>query len=385
MKRVFAAITVLTLLAGTAGAGQKSAPPRFRPNPRLAGMAEMTAAVVSEGYRGDHNVLDYSGMIYDRHRHRMLAFGGGHATRRFPSSVHEFDPSTLKWSELIESVPPSEYTRKNAVLDAAGKPLGGVKYKGRIQASSRHTYDGLVVLPNEDRMICVQRVGEIGGSYLDGKVYRECYKGTGMWIFDPVKREWSVSRKSGLALNHVGAAVWPQEPDWIYFYSQRMEFRAVNWKTEEVRKLPRPARGMGSSYAGLQYWPEGEAMVAFPRGTKAAPANKYMCTFDLKTRTWSRAEVKGEAPNTYDINAVYDSRCRVFVCFQGEHFHYFVPATKTWHKVKAEAARVVGVRGVRHRHAYDPVNNVHLIVGRRWKTVAFKLAEKPESLLAAAK
>ena len=263
-------------------------------------------------------------------------------------------------------------------VDKDGKALGGVKYKGRIQASSRHTYDGLVMALDQDVMLCLQRVGEIGGGYLDSKVYTDCYKGGGLWAFDPVKREWSVSKSSALAMNHVGTAIWPKEPDWVYVYAQTGEFRAVNRKTEEVRNLGRIAGGMGYSYAGLEYWPDEEALVAFPKGPKDNPKNHLMCKYDLAGKKWTTVEVQGDAPDTYDANVVYDSHNKAFVCCTGSGFYYYLPKENRWYKASADPALVQG--GVRHRHAYDPVDNVHLVVAGRWKTVAFKLADDPAKL-----
>ncbi|GMV79378.1 MAG: hypothetical protein AMXMBFR7_05620 [Planctomycetota bacterium] len=374
---------VLLSIAAASYAGEPAA--RFAPHPKLAGLAEKSALLASEGYKGDGNVLDFSGIVYDPHRHRFYAFGGGHATRKFPNSVHEFDPATLQWSELSPDISPKEYTRENALFDAEKKPLGGLRYQGKIYASSRHTYDGLVVPPNQSLMICTQLVGEIGGSYLDGTVYKECYKGSGLWTFDPVKREWSVSKKAGLAMNHVGSAVWPKEPDWIYFYAQTGTFRAVNWKTEEVRDLGKIPKGLPYSYAGLEYFPDEEALVALPRGPKETPQNKLFCKYDLKSGQWTTVETQGEAPATHDCNAVYDPRNRVFVVFAEGDFFYFSPRDNRWYKTGSNAEALVGEKMIRHRHDYDPVNNVHLIVGRGWKTVAFKLSDTPGSLPGTAK
>jgi hypothetical protein len=373
MRRAMLILSVL-VCAGNALAAEPA--PKFEPNPKLSGIPERTAAVISEGYKSVQGVLDYSGMVYDHHRHKILAFGGGHATS-FPTSVHEFDLQRLRWEQLIEDVPRAAFTKENSVLDKDGKALGGVKYKGKMWAASRHTYDGLVMAPAQCLMICAQQVSGAGLGYgMDAAGFR-AYVGQGLWIFDPLKREWSVSKANGLALNHLGAAVWPKEPDWVYFYSQTGQFRAVNWKTEEVRDLGKPAPGMSSSYAGLEYYPDEEALVAFPKGPKDSPANRVMCTYNLVARKWTTAEVQGDAPNTYDINVVYDARNKVFVCLSGGVFYYYSPRERRWSKVDADT----GLTGtVRHHHVYDPVDNVHIVVGGRWKTVAFKLADQPDRL-----
>lgn len=233
-------------------------------------------------------------------------------------------------------------------------------------------------------MVCLQKVGEIGARNSmpeRGALYTDHYKrdGRGLWIFDPVKREWSVSRTNRLALNHLGTAVRPSEPDWVYVVTQAGEFRAVNWRTEEVRTLEQAPRAMNSSYAGLEYWPDAEALIAFPRNKADENVNRVVCTYDLVARKWSTREVQGQAPKTYDINVVYDARNRVFVCFTDGFHYWYSPPENRWYKGSQKLADELTSR-IKHRHAYDPVNNVHIVVADRWKTFAFKLAESPARL-----
>jgi len=49
-------------------------------------------------------VSDYSGMVYDASQFKFFLFGGGHATT-YTDTVFEFNPSTLKWSELYAPSP----------------------------------------------------------------------------------------------------------------------------------------------------------------------------------------------------------------------------------------------------------------------------------------
>ncbi|MHC4917249.1 MAG: Kelch repeat-containing protein [Planctomycetota bacterium] len=374
-----AAIAILAAAFSIAVAGESGASaPRFKANPRLAGIPEKTARLVCQGHGGDRGVLAYSAIVYDRYRHKLLAFGGGHATS-FPTSVHEFDLDALKWQEISPDVPRSEFTKANAVMDKDGKPLAGVKWNGKLHASSRHTYDGLVMASEQCLMLVVGGVGNAGySSKLDNKIFRECYTGRGLWKFDPVKREWSVSKANGLAGSHVSSAIWPREPDWVYIKGK--DFRAVNWKTEEVRKLERPPKGW-VSLTGLEYYPEEEALVGFPKGSKKAPQNKLMLKYSLAAKKWSTTEVKGDAPGTHDVGTVYDPRSKVFVCCSGGYFYYYSPRENRWYKASGEVAEGLTEGGtVKHRHDYDPVNNVHIVVGGRWKTVAFKLSDQPGKL-----
>jgi hypothetical protein len=133
--------------------------------------------------------------------------------------------------------------------------------------------------------------------------------------------------------------------------------------------------------AGLEYYPDGEALVAFPKGPKESGGrNRLFTKFDLRTAKWSTREVQGDAPSTHDKNAVYDSRNRVFVVYDNrEAFNYYSPRENRWYKAKKVLAGK-GVKMIRHHHIYDPVNNVHVIVGKPWKTAVFKLSDNPGEL-----
>ena len=123
----------------------------FEKNPVLAGMADKTSKQLQTSGNcctsyEDGKILDFSGMVYDQHRHKVLAFGGGHATSVFPNAVVEFAFSALSWNRIIENVECGiAYTLDNALLNSKGEKLGGFNYNGKIHAGSRHTYDGLVM------------------------------------------------------------------------------------------------------------------------------------------------------------------------------------------------------------------------------------------------
>ncbi len=374
-KLTISGVLALLVSAGAAMAGEDAKPPAFAANPELKGLSEKTVKVlVPEGaYKGDANVLDYSGMVYDHHRHKVLAFGGGHATARFPNSVHEFDPATLKWTALTEDVPPNAYTAENSVRNKEGAKLGGVKWQGKNWAGSRHTYDGLVMLPHVDLMVSAQ--AQEFQSTQCPKGYRENYQGgSGLWIFDPVKREWSVSEKTGLAVSYCISEVSPNEPDWVYMWSSDMAGnQAVNWKTGEARKvrdLPRKSIG----YAGVTWCPETNTFWCFPRKQTAA------WEYDPKADVWKTHEFKGEAPDTYDVNTVWDPVAGVFGLFSKGRFHYFSPRDLTWYHLETDLDKSLDNGPMRHHHIYDPVDNVHIAVAGRWKTMAFKFLDKSGSL-----
>lgn len=354
-----------------------------KPNPKLAGIPEQSIEVVNEGYNGDKSVLAFSGMVLDNHRHKILAFGGGHATANFPNSVHEFDLDTLQWSALTEDVPPSEYSKENALLAKDGQPLGGLHYKGKIWPASRHTYDGLVMAQDADLLLSVEWVGDIGAASKmpqKGALYGQSYaKGSGLWTFDPVKREWSVSKKAGVAFHHVGSAIWPKQPDWIYVYSMDGLFVSVNWRTEEVKKLPPLPRDAWPGFVGMAYDPGSDVLLLFPSGKKGEK-NAVVYRFDLNKQQWSVKPVQGDAPDTKSTTAVYDRRNRVFGCFSNGYFHYFDPRTDHWYKVNKQLDESLKKESLQYHHIYDPINNVHIATVDRWKTFAFKLSDTPGKL-----
>ncbi|MEX0716936.1 MAG: hypothetical protein WD066_10125 [Planctomycetaceae bacterium] len=61
-------------------------------------------------------------------------------------------------------------------------------------------------------------------------------------------------------------------------------------------------------------------------------------------------------------------------------FHYFDPAAKRWHKLEPKIDDALDNKNIRHRHVYDPVDNVHLVIAGGWKTFALKLSDKPGRL-----
>ena len=227
---VACAVWLLSAALPAAEEAPSGGAPAFKTNPVLKDLPAGTCKVLVEpgAYKGDRNVLAYSGMVYDFHRHKILAFGGGHATARFPNSVHEFDFETLSWSALTPDVPVEEYTGENSVRNEKGAKLGGVKWQGKIWAGSRHTYDGLVMLPGACLMASAQAQEFQSTQCPEG--YRENYQGgSGLWLFDPVKKEWQVSKESGRALPYCLSALDPNQPDWIYMWSSDVKGNQKVW------------------------------------------------------------------------------------------------------------------------------------------------------------
>ena len=211
-----------------------------------------------------------------------------------------------------------------------------------------------------------------------GKWYRSHYKaGSGLWLFDPVEREWSVSEKDGLAAHYAMAECTPKQPDWIFVFGKGAN-HAVNWKTGQVRKLKAPS-GRGG-FVGMTYYPVDESFLCFPCSGKQ-PANTKILKYDIARDQWKEIPARGDVPFTFDINVVYDERQKVFACFSRGYFYYWSPAQEKWYKLQEQIDPRLDNRPVRHHHIYDPVNNLHIVLANvpnpRWLTIAFKFSDTP--------
>lgn len=127
----------------------------------------------------------WSGGAYDTKRDRLIIWGGGHGDYG-GNELYAFDVNTLSWSRLWGPSPDIP-------------PLGGRCSETYSDGNprSRHTYGGLLYLPNIDRF------WNSGGSLWCGSGGAS----SGTWTFDFTKLEWE--RKAnfpGLAeLEHVSA------------------------------------------------------------------------------------------------------------------------------------------------------------------------------------
>jgi hypothetical protein len=325
------------------------------------------------------DILDFGGMAYDHHRHKILVQGGGHSTS-YPSEVVEFDFATLTWSYLMDPVDCGvAYTAANALMTASNEKLGGFTYNGLTYAGSRHTYDGIEMAPDTNILVLGQSFEFKGCVALSNTIYETYYKGgSGLFTLDPAAGEWEVSDEAGLAMPYCYSAFNPQEPDWLYYGNSgyTSEFFKLNWKTHE--KVQMASRPSGSRLVdhSMTYCPVTHSFYSFPCGSSGGNANVFR--YDLLAGTWHTMNPAGPAPNTYSINVVWDSKNGVFACFDNstDDFCYYSPVENRWYQIDQDhnMARLF------HHHIYDPVNNVHIMIGREswhWKTYAYKFSDTP--------
>lgn len=151
-RRRWQSTFVMTSLAALAGpaAGQT-------PNPVLADVPENVAldlgtyaSLCPVGADCDPTNTSYSGMVYDRDRHHMLVFGGGHAAT-YRDDVDVFDFTTLTWAPAYAPTPCAELTLDN--VDAVH-----AKWISSGHPIARHTYDLLAMAGQPSELWVLSKV-----------------------------------------------------------------------------------------------------------------------------------------------------------------------------------------------------------------------------------
>lgn len=149
---------------------------RELPDTRLADVLPERGAHSHWGFQGPIAVTRaWSGGAFDTKRNRLIVKGGGHGNYG-GNEVYELDLEALRWERVTE---PSRHEPDPAFADhrAADK-----LYRTTDGTPvSRHTYDGLLYLPNVDRVLLW------GGSlYSIGHAYDPH-----AWLYAPEDRSWT--------------------------------------------------------------------------------------------------------------------------------------------------------------------------------------------------
>lgn len=360
----------------------------FEKNPVLSGMGD-TSWLKIQTYYGcgmDYcsQILDYSGMTYDFHRHKILMFGGGHATQGW-NQVEEFDFDSLAWRQLNKpdncafySNPANGY--KGDTIHLPGGldsllPDGGTKSStGEVRPASRHTYDDLDMLHDTCLLImnAVQeaKFGCMSQTYWDTNAFlHDPY----VWVFDPIGVKWK--RLSPNAYGYgTGTAVDP-ETDLDYGKDGNgTRMYAYDWRTQTKTIMSNNCPLGWEICLPMTYHPGRRSFFLF--------ASKNIYEYDIQGRTWTTKNPAGVRPNTYDYQVCYDSTNDVFGFINGGAFHYYSPQTNAWYKNPYDTTRFPKNMHFQHM-IYDPVNNVYILVYpsglQGWTTWAYKFTDHPQN------
>jgi hypothetical protein len=361
----------------------------FMPNPKLAGLGDETAldlgkldcgAVTGEDPSDCHKTTDYSGFVYDPHRHQMLMFGGGHATT-MTDSIHALDlGGTLKWMDLYPPTPCNLMTQANLdAVNGAWKSGAGGPFPRPV---STHTYDMLAVAPLLDEFLVISR-NFTGGSCNPvgndiGGMIAHFDRAGGTWSFSPTAKGSTYE----LSVNIPGSDPDPKSGNIVLFSSAGLSLydpktRVYTHVSDTLKNSQGGASPVdGTGYANhLVYFPPDDKFYFFKRGT---PVEVYALTYTRSTPASSTVDhlattgptsPHGEPGYDYDsVNHVIGGGVA------GSMFYAFDPATKTW----TSHAMNGGMPGSQafHALAYDPVDNVFIFVtdyDSGWKTWAYRL------------
>jgi hypothetical protein len=352
--------------------------PAFQKNARLAAMGDLSSldlGAYSCGRSLCRQTLDYSGMVYDFHRHKILLFGGGHATEMW-NQVEEFDFATLTWKEL--NVPDScpfylDSTRGYPADSGTGWPAGGtVGYDGDKRPISRHTYDGLDMLPDTclmfmsspqcDKGGCMSQAQWTAWTYFHDPYY---------WLFDPVRVKWTRLTPDAVAQSFASpTAVDPltgrlyvkqSESGTTYYYDWRTRTKTVvntgcpiSWEIERTGT----------------YFPANRSMLYF--------AASNILEFSFTANTWTSRNPSGGNVDSYGKGVPFDSVNQVFGVFSNGKFNYYSPWTNTWYSPSG-----FSVSPTFNHTIYDPVDNVYIVLNSAsgqyygWNTWAYKFSDTP--------
>jgi len=360
---------LLAWLAAPAGEGTTTRP-AFQPNPKLADLADNTVMDLGaftwerpagEGAIG--SVTDYSGMTNDPHNHRILLFGGGHATT-FTDAIYAFTFPDLTWRCLYTPTPAKLYKKDN--MDRGFWKAGETGDYPR--PVGRHTYDLLAVPDDRQELLLLMNGGgpssvAPGIGYWGGAAGRYDFK-TGRWTMlpkTPFGGYGGVAEYDPLSKQVVGTLG-----------------QVVDAYDPADGKVTPIARNISdrlkvSGYSGtMVYFPPDKRMYVIP-------ADKKVWILDLDRTDLARSKivvptVKGTCP-AGECGFAYDAANHVIGGgVKNNRFYVFDPARMEWTSQEMQG----GKPGTMTFHciAYDPVNNVYVfLAGRRTWAYRYKAVQ----------
>jgi hypothetical protein len=325
------AAATVALVLGWAAAGDSHAADQTpsearqpRSHPVLANLAPNTAhdlgpyqcsPVGGEPPERCRLITDYSGMVYDPWRHRMVVFGGGHASTNY-DALNTFDLNVLRWVEEYPPTPCSAMVPENFDYDHGAWRSGPAKGP-YPRAAARHTTDQLIVLGDELIVLAgvegngpcpgVPNVGKYTGYNFSAQPRATHYNFR--------TRTWTFHAAAG-GLNWPGAAYDPPSNKIvllgrialeIYDPVAKTKTRAIDLgqrgvvKDEEGKPLPNLLRYNNN----LVYFPPNQKLYYFEAGMQRV-YEVNVNRNDFSRSTITRLETTGTPPPPLPIGYAYD-------------------------------------------------------------------------------
>jgi hypothetical protein len=380
-------------IADTGVSGSVAPPPPPPPPPNLSVLSNNTAIdlgsytctdVVGESRGSCKTITDYSAIVYDANRLRMVAFGGGHAATSY-DAINTFKMDTLKW---IEDYQPLECAAKTmANFDATNGAWRTGNASGPYpRPLARHTEQEIVVVGDE--LILLAGV-EGNGDYcsnLPNYTGHEFNTPARVTHYNFVTKTWLFTNVPGTA-QWPGAAYDPVSNKIIMLGQVGLEIYDPVAKTKtlaidftRVANAIKDEQGNNLSNTlsynnNLIYFPSSQKMYYFERySQRVFEINLNRSNFSQTTIT--RLDTTGTPPPPGEMGFAYDSTNQIIGGGpRANTFYAYNPLTKTWSSNLVQG----GAPGSLAFHAidYDPVKNVFIFVtdaasGR--KTWAYRYA-----------
>jgi hypothetical protein len=356
--------------------GDDTGAPDHEPNPLFAdlqpgfvmdlGPFDCTPPSGEEGCIG---VTDYSGMTFDSHGFRVLAFGGGHSTTMNDSVIALDLSGTPTWSSLYEPTPCEAMTPDN-LDDALGAWLSGTggPYPRPVSA---HTYDFVAFAPAQNELVLLGRAFTGGycsgvGNDVSGPIAH----------FDLAGGTWSFSADPsslGFVDNLAGAEYDPMSELFVSLGAGGVAL--YDPATREVVASIDGIDGADVSALGyanhLTYFPPTDSFYYFLRGSPVQVFALHLDRDELGASTLEQIASEGPSPDHQEPGYEYDPVNQVIGgAVLDSTFHTFDPATATWTATPVQG----GEPGTQAFHAlvYDAVDDIFVFVtdygsgGRTW-------------------
>lgn len=357
----------------------------FERNPILTALPDTSWVKLQDRYSCGRSLcaqtMDFSGMVYDHHRHKILMFGGGHATQ-FWNQTEEFDFKTLTWKQLNRPDTCTFYNdstrayKGDTVRLSSGRdsvmPDGGtIGYGGDKRPISRHTYDGLHMLPDTCLLLMSAAHCDKGGCmtqdyYSNSRFLHDNY----YWLFDPVAVKWT--RLTADAIFCCPAEVDPVTGDCYVKHGESTRLYKYDWKTR-TRSLVNSTCPLGWEIEKtLTYNPLNRSMLLF------GATNIYQ--FDIASRAWTTKNPAGRLIPAQNRAVPFDTMNQVFGIFRQGEFSYYSPLTNAWYNLPYDTTRFPKNPAYTCT-VYDPVDNAFILLAYNgfsaWTTWAYKLSDTP--------
>ena len=310
-------------------------------------------------------IAAYSGMAVDGRGHRLFLFGGGH-NDYYGNEVWRLDLNSLEWSRDyapdIGANPPIEdiWSRVNASTLPGG-------YTDTMRPYSRHTYDSVHWLPDQQRMIVGGGSSYSGtGEYLwnvQGGPHLNAPNDT--WFYDPVTMQWEFKGSTLLNAAYLATSRSAYDPTTKRLYSTRRNLNGF-WEVHEYN----PATNQWTNHSVSSTYSSGDNAGGFDaaRGRLLVmgglfPTSDVLVSYDVVSKTWAdlgaESSVKPPAGAGYGVAVDLDED-RYIATNNGTAW-LFNPTTGQWSQGGSGPPSVAQVFG---RFEYDPIRKCALLVYR---------------------